>query len=304
MDIRQAHPEELDVLAAFAAAAQQRTDGHIAYLGEAADDIVSELSELGDALACTMVALDGQTLVGWLAAEIDEEIGRVWWLGPFADVNRWAEIADALLMAARSRLREDIPTVLAQEEACGDVAHESLTAWADRHGFGTDTASVALGLEHVRDTDVRPAAPVSPVEPMTAETASQVVALHDRYFAGAHFTGSQLTSRDETTILVIGAPGSTSSAASRIAGYVATEVHADSSVYIDFVAVDESFRGLGLGAELIRAVTRGAAPETPRFHLTVRADNTAARSLYRTLGFTEARVLVPRRLGFSLTATT
>ena len=58
-------------------------------------------------------------MVGWLLAEVDPDMGRVWWWGPFVDASEWAPVADALMRAGRSQLDPAVH----EEEMAADEAH-------------------------------------------------------------------------------------------------------------------------------------------------------------------------------------
>ena len=287
MRIDVATQNDLAELSQFASRRQSDPESHIAYLSIEASDIASELEELDAWHHFTLIARDENRLLGWLTAETDEEIGRVWWLGPFCLDDDWDSIADDLLLTAR----RDLTAQFTQEEAASDDRHVRLDGWCRRHGFTEHTASAALDLRSKTKPDRDSAVVV-----MSDTTRASVAMLHDRYFPGSHRTGDQLVAHDQTTVLV----RPTSPDASDVDGYVATQHQADGSTYIDFLGVVEHARRTRVATQLIRAVTSSSGDDEAHFHLTVRADNEAARRLYNRLGFEETRVVVPYRLGFSL----
>jgi ribosomal protein S18 acetylase RimI-like enzyme len=300
MKVSIASQEDLGELCDFAARLQSDPANYITYLSIDAGEIAEELGEVPNWAQCTVIAREGDRLVGWLTAEIDDEIRRVCWLGPFCDDEGWDKTADALLGTAR----RDITAQLTQEEAACDSRHVHLEQWSSRHGLIAEPASAALELTSVTAPPTSPVRPLKYAVPGTAHfkgsarpgDEAEVTKLHDLYFAGTHSTGRQLMADDKTMVRVHdGTAG--------IDGYIATQVQIDGTIYIDFLAVAESARGQGIGADLIRSVTC-TPPEAPSgdvlFHLTVREENLAARNLYRSLGFHESLVLVPYRRGFSL----
>lgn len=115
--------------------------------------------------------------------------------------------------------------------------------------------------------------------------------------AGSHRTGAQLVTHTPTKIHV---HRSVHDGQDRFDGYVATQDQPDGSTYIDFIAVTEEARRSGVATALINAVTSSSHTTAAHFHLTVRADNEAARRLYGRLGFEETRMVVPYRRGFTL----
>ncbi|MEM7285141.1 MAG: GNAT family N-acetyltransferase [Actinomycetota bacterium] len=86
-----------------------------------------------------------------------------------------------------------------------------------------------------------------------------------------------------------------------VVGYVAYEMQADGSGYIDYLAVDETLRGRGLGRALVSTATADLVTSgATHAHLTVREANAAARALYASLDYEEERIAIPYRRGFTL----
>lgn len=286
MEIRVAREGDLTAMSELAGRLQADPTCAIAYLGVEAAGIYNELAEI-DWCSVSAVAIDDDRPVGWLLGDTDAELGRVYWLGPFVTATIWDEVASQLYTCCAGLL----PAGMTQEEMAIDSRFERYERWAAAHGFVAGTGSLALVMDgeppttdvefrHVRDDDL-----------------ATVGALHDELFPGTHTTGRQLVEHrdDDHVRLVAELDGS-------LAGYVAFEVQPDGAGYLDFLGVTPNSRGRGLGTELVRAavtmlVRRGAAP----IHLTVRDDNSGARALYASLGFTEERVIRPLRKGFALT---
>ena len=162
------------------------------------------------------------------------------------------------------------------------------------HGFAPDPGSLALDLHgdpttgHVRD-DLT-------IRPIAAADLGSVDVLHDHLFPDTHWTGRQIVEESEARHhrLVAELDGT-------VLGYVAAELQADGSGYLDYLGVDPAHQSGGVGTALVAAaasVLRDAS--AGKLHLTVREANTAARRLYARLGFVEDVVLVPLRKGFTL----
>ncbi|MDW3217163.1 MAG: GNAT family N-acetyltransferase [Acidimicrobiales bacterium] len=286
MDIRSAVVDDLSAMAALAEPLQRRPDRHIAYLSVDAPSITTEIADLTAWEAVSAVAhLDGE-LVGWLVGEIDAEIGRVWWLGPFATTADWSTVADALLSHAEAQL----PGAITEQEFAVDGRFDDLVTWSETHGFHADPGSIAIALGGPvagAAIDTRDAGPGD---------LDAVGALHDRLFPDTHTTGRQIveTTDPRHIRLVAEVDGA-------VVGYVALEEQADGSGYVDFVGVEESHRGAGIGGGLVAAGVAALRERgCGRIHLTVREANAAARALYARLGFVEEFTLVPLRKGFTL----
>lgn len=279
-------------LAEFAVALQARPDRHIAYLATEAETIAAEMIEEDDDWTAVSAVAEvpgsaGAELVGWLMGSIDLDMGRTWWFGPFVDADAdFAAVANALYAHATMLL----PAAVTEEEMAIDTAFDLARDWAAPHGFVAEEGSLALNLDH----QIAPSS--VPVRPVTPDDVATVAPLHDDLFPGTHIVGERLVlGADELhPRLVVERDG-------ELLGYVAVEVQPDGIGYVDFLGVVPSARGQGLGAGLVRAgVAALHELGCTRVHLTVRAGNVAARSLYAGLGFAEDRVIVPLRKGFSL----
>lgn len=277
--------QELRALARLAAPLQARPETHVIYVGTDVEAIVAELRET-TWQEVGVVAVDGDDTIGWLVGDVDADMGRVWWHGPFVAAAAWEAVASELLRAGRRQL----PGQVAEEELAVDAHFERCRAWAEVEGFVAEEGSFVLDL-------------VGPIEPptvavreITTDDHGAVIGLHDALFPGTHTIGAALVAgHDERhRRLVIESGGA-------VVGYIAVERQPDGSGYIDFLGVAPSARRKGLGGELVRAgVAELRRMGAVTIGLTVREENTGARDLYVSLGFREERVAVPLRRGFSL----
>jgi ribosomal protein S18 acetylase RimI-like enzyme len=284
---------DLEAVARLVAVQQGRPERHVGYLDTDAAAIAEGLSSLEpDGLAGTLLAVDDGEVVGVLGTDRDDRPLRVWWHGPFvADGADFDAVADRLYASARDRLPED----LTEEELAPDDRNVELARFAERHGFRPEAASAVL----TRDLDPPIAAPVptgTVIRAWTAADRPAVAALHDQLFAEAHSPGDRLDEGARGRFVQVAADAS-----GEVIGYAVAEPQADGDGYLDFLGVDPSREGAGVGAALIAAVAEALRDlGCDRVHLTVRATKTRARRLYVHLGFAEERVLQPWRKGFSL----
>ncbi|MEL7208297.1 MAG: GNAT family N-acetyltransferase [Actinomycetota bacterium] len=283
VDYRRPTATDVADMAEVAAAAQADPRFHVPYVGADADSIAAEMTGVAGWADTTTVAVVDGRVVGWLLGETDPAMGRVWWWGPFVADESWDGIADELYRRTRPRL----PAAIGEEEACGDARSTSIEAWSRRHGLAPAEASVLLRRQR------GPAAPDGRVRPLTPADHGAVMALHERAFPATHLTPSALVAAGDPR-LVIEVDGV-------VVGYVAYEIQADGSGYLDYLAVDEGVRGRGLGGTLVEhachLLFEGGVTHA---HLTVREGNGPARSLYRRLGFVEDRLARPYRRGFHI----
>ena len=92
--------EHVPSVVAYVAAAQTRPERHVTYVGLDADTIHEEFAEAEAWTDRLLVRLEGDRLSGVLLADIDRDMRRVWWLGPWADGE---DAALALLSEGRER---------------------------------------------------------------------------------------------------------------------------------------------------------------------------------------------------------
>lgn len=291
--IRQAWESDLDHLVALAVDCQSDPDRCCPYLSAEPAALRTELQDI-DGVAvwtsATWIALDDDRHpIGWIAAESDESMGRVWWFGPFvadATAPLANAIADGLLAAARRSF-----SAYVEQELAIDARSGLLRRFAERAGFRAEEGSAVLRLSDL-NVDIPSA---SATIERVAGTDARAVELHDAIFAGTHSTGDYLFSltgdRHDRYIARLD---------DAVVGYVATELQHDGSLYVDYLGVDNASRGRGLGRALVATAIRARADDATHAHLTVRASNDAARRLYTSLGFVEELMLIPYRSGFTL----
>ncbi len=292
MHIRLATTGDLAAIADLAADAQADPARHCAYISMEASPIAEEIEEIPDwATATVLATADDGTIVAALIAEPDEDMGRVWWWGPFwsVDVADPAALALDLWSAAPDHL-----TSMPEHELCGDGRNTTVDAMAASLGFGTDEASAVLTFEIQESLD-SPAASTS-IRPMTATDGAAVAALHELHFAGSHLPPEQAASVHDDRIRFVAVDP-----AGAVAAYAIAEIQADGGGYLDYLGTRPDAQGNGHGTALVAAcLAEFAARGCRNAHLTVRESNLAARRVYEKAGFTEERLLRPHRRGFTL----
>lgn len=282
-----------DRLGSLGATLQTGPEDHIAYYGVTADVIAQEIVQIPQWQRSTTVAVgDDGRLVGWMMAETDDEVGRIWWWGPVVDRDlRHTADRDAVADEMYTLCRALVPTGISEEELAADDRNALVWRFAQRHGFVPEEASVALKRHDVGATR-SPADAVRAFEPADAAAMAR---LHDTLFPGTHTLGSQLAAADRHGIRLVAEIDRT------VIGYVIVEIQPDASGYIDYVGVEPTARGRGVGRSLVGAALEELGRRgVDAAHLTVRESNDHARRLYRSLGFVEDRVLRPYRKGFAL----
>ncbi len=277
---------DLNAVCALIEGQQRRPERTIPYLSDTAAAIAKEITAEDDWSQRAWLLRSEETVLGFLMADVDAELDRVWWMGPFATED-WAANADSLYAHGRSLI------AMKGEEMASDERHLELAEFATRHGFRCDEAAVALRCT------TPPGAPQTDgatVTEMTPTDRREVADLHDLVFPGTHTNGRQLVDRDTERFhcLIVREAGT-------LTGYVAVERQPDGSGYIDFVGVAPEYRRRGLGRVLVVAAANTLLERGSSYvHLTVRETNETARRLYASLGFTEDIIIRPYRKGFTI----
>lgn len=291
--IRTALPDDLSALAAFAERCQADPQRHCAQASEDAADIASDVQEVADWPKSTLVALDDErNIIGWLLAETDPDMSRVWWWGPFVSetgIDEQLVVAGALL----SRGLENHPDH-DEHEIAVDRESTLFAKLAEQLGFASQEGSLALRFDQLGG--VEPILPAH-IRPVSAadDLSNAVASLHDETFPGTHSSGEMLLRDIDPAHQVYAAVDD-----ENVVGYVAVESQNDGSFYVDYLGVAPEERQRGIGRGLVAAALGHAPRDRTYAHLTVREGNIGARRLYASLGFTEVRVLAPYRKGFSL----
>jgi len=277
-------PSDLDEVIAFVVEQQRRPDRNVAYLGTEVEGVTAELEGLEPAwTSSARIARQDDRIVGAVAVEWDDEVGRSWIMGPWVahDDDRWLPLAGELLDAALAQ----VPPAIARHEMSGDTANHHLAALAAARGWWTTEVNHALSVdEGIVASWADGAHPTGALRPATPDDVEAIRALHDAEFPGTYATAAQLVEGQQdgsrvTLVVPDGARG--------IAAYASGHVQDDGEGCLDFVVVHPDHHGQGLGRLAITAIARELLPRAPlrRMALTVQDHRATARGLYAALGF-------------------
>ena len=284
--------DDLPEVLALIVAQQRRPEANVAYLGSDPGGVAAELHGLQPPWTTTLrIVREGDRIVGAVAVEWDEEVGRSWVMGPWVDLDggRWLPAAEELLDAALAQ----VPPAITRHELSGDTANRNLAElsavrgwWATEvnHALAVDEATVA-GWVRVDGGALRPA---------RTEDVEGIRALHDQEFPGTYATADQIVAgqQDGSRVTVVAEDG-----AGGVAAYASGHLQDDGEACLDFLAVHPDRQGAGLGCEAIVAVTHALLPRSPlrRLSLTVQDHRAPARRLYERLGFRHRASIVGYR---------
>lgn len=275
--IRPPRADEVAAVAALVATQQAHRTTRDAFFGDTPDEVAALLAAWETPWAETAYVCERQSrIVGFIGAELDDSLSRVWIHGPLVVDPDWDEVADELLAALETGVAS---LVRKDQELAGDVANERIASFSARHGFAAGKVHDVLSL--TASGIARLLAPALP--PILAEHEEAFLALHDEVFPGTYYSGRQLldlAARDE--VLVLGLVDD-----DQLAGYAAGRIDEGGTGYIDFVGVATSLRRQGHGTTLVAAMCHALATRAPieKVALTVSSENAAALALYDALGF-------------------
>lgn len=277
----QVPPAEWTTLGPFIFRHNRAADGRVRCLhGEQGDDERSHIAELAElpvdeAAFWRALGAGGETL-GVIGCEIDKRERRAWIRGPWA-VPGLSPALDAVLLRT---LEGALPGV-DRLDAFPSEADEALNALYRDAGYRR------MDVHRVMQAPLGDSAAAGGTDARVmlarAEDLAQWLPLHHSLFPGSYL------SDDEFAAALGGGPRLVLTALldGRSAGYLTAKDDATmDEVYVDYLGVEPSARGHGLGRALLEYAMRwGEARGRRRAALTVREDRAEALSLYRRCGF-------------------
>ena len=274
-------PEHFDELFQLIVRLNADASHHVGYfgVGETAVREAFEEAQIPIADGFRLAYEDGK-LVGALGVDADSEIHRVWILGPFVGHANWHGIADTLYEA----VQPVIPQGDYERELFCDAKNTNLHQFALRHGFALRSESAIMVLQ--RKDYHRAAKDLTQIFDFRETHFGQFQTLHDKIFPKTYMTANQIAQKcDDRHRLLLAVEDQ------ELLGYLFGKIEEESG-YVDFLAVDNSFRRRGIGADLLAHALDWmfAAPSTQNVNLTMNTGSAAALSLYNTFGFATERI--------------
>lgn len=257
---------------------------HIGFFGEGEADVRASLAEcLVPPVDGFMLAYDDDQLIGVFGVDADPEINRAWLFGPLVEYVDWHLIADKLY----EQVLSIIPAGIRDHDLFCDEQNVHIQEFAARHGFLLRSENAVMTL--MRDKYTSTAKNNSKIILFDERFFDQFEKLHKALFPNAYFTARQMVEKiNETHHLFLAVENE------NVPGYHFCKIEPESeSGYVDFMGTDGSFRGRGIGADLLASGIDWmlSAPSTKKISLTVNADNVPARNLYEKFGFVTERVM-------------
>ncbi len=257
---------------------QQAPETACAYLGTDPSEIRADLESLDQHWLETVrvsASTDGRIL-GAAVIEWDQELDRSWVYGPWMEEGTWLTAGPSLLSAVTAQ------APVADHEMYADVRNHGIAQLALDSGWQTGEAN----FEYLRATPAPSGAPGA--RPATRADEPALRALHEREFPGTYASASELLDADSRYSTLVFAPEGT------VLGYIASQLHSESTVYVDFLAVHPSARRSGIGERLINGAQERSGRDMVA--LTVDENRPAARAFYASIGFELSASTRPYRL--------
>lgn len=273
---RRATNDDLFHAVALAVSSQSQRATHVGFFPSDSTEIIASLGVTSAWPDHAWVAEKEGKLVAWV---MGEQVGsHVDWMGPFSEDANWEEHASLVLAAAREASSATTELINA------DNRNHHLTQLSQKLGFTGSTGVVEIELTGPLKNSI------VMVHPMSNDFREFVLTLHEEIFPDVEVSGSAIVDATgvDTTLVVrhFGAP----------VGYINTTRESDSVGRINFLAVVKDVRRKRLGGEMVRAAVAAlVAEKVSKFSVRVGDDNTAARELFQSLGFTEQRLVIPFR---------
>ncbi|MBK8229244.1 MAG: GNAT family N-acetyltransferase [Candidatus Eisenbacteria bacterium] len=283
---------DIDVIAAFIAARNRRPEQRCLHAGDVSEDVRAALLEFDPSFAATFtvaVAMgeksgdqlhDGR-LLGVVGGDLQLAISRAWLWGPWVDDGFWNVVAAPLLDRFLWFVRE-----LDQVKAFVDLAAVRGAQLLRARGFADET------MIHVYLAKPRDSAAATPhastdrpdlrVAGLESSQEAHFRAMHDLIF-DQQTPGEELLRERSSDRPIFAATRS-----GALVGYVAASVQAGPlEGFVEYLGVDPSARGLGIGRMLLERALHWAFDERglPQVGLTVSDQNANARGLYESVGF-------------------
>ena len=248
--------------------------------GESADSLVEEMQKWHEEDEMRwVIAKENDQLIGVMGAEYERPSGRAWLRGPFA-LRHWPQVADGLWKLLEKSLPDEITRFDSFLNAANvqGQAFYAAAGFAERHRAHVYSVT-ADRFRHIDRTKIAQ----TPVRLISPADYAGFSAIHDKVFANTFIQGSQIVEKmDDDHRVWVQVDGD------QVRGYLygVQESWADDG-YVEFLGVDESERGRGIGgALLLKALDWFFAERNlPAVGLTVDDENVNARTLYERVGF-------------------
>jgi ribosomal protein S18 acetylase RimI-like enzyme len=245
-------------------------------LDEEADGLLQEMMKwaaIGEIVF--VLAKYDERIVGVLGSEYDQELGRGWLWGPFAQIEDRTHLARKLFDGLLSAL----PKAIRRLDAFLNLENRWGYEFYMTQGFREDVKAHV----YIANREDWQGGMTQASIPINHELKASFCALHPMIFPNAYYSAQRVLDQiDGNHQVFVQTDGN------QVLGYVFASVSSDADEgEIEFLGVQPGSRHKGLGRKLLKSALYWLFVESKVTHvtLTVNDNNVNARSLYEEVGF-------------------
>jgi ribosomal protein S18 acetylase RimI-like enzyme len=274
---RRMEQEDIVEVAKFIARMNQTKESHIGYCGTNGEEIAHSLKEDVSDIPyweSFILAHENQQLIGVLGFDADLEANCVEVWGPFIDENKWA-VASAMWQEMMKYLPEDIERV----NLFPNKKNDHYVKFAQELGFPVHSEQTILTFYKDNCKSLEDI----PIVELTVDFHSEFEKLHDHTFPETYYSGKQIVEQigEHNKVFMTIEDG-------QLSGYIYVEAEPEfGEASIEFFAVNEKYRGRGIGGELLTIALQWlfSFEQIDSITLCVDSKNDKAIGLYQKIGF-------------------
>lgn len=276
--------EDISEVSSFLSRLNKNSTSHIGYCGRDEKELEEDLREYMEESESSpfFMAKDDNRLLGVIGIDGDLESGNgeIW--GPFVEVIKdklWEDIANMLWNSLLQEINENIENY----HMFINVKNERCLSFAKENNFTFSKKDNLFKILKLTKKDFNYDYGESIIE-INEVFYESMINLHDKTFKKAYYSGERIIKRLNQFRKVFAAIKE-----EKLLGYIYVEADPEfSEASIEFFAVDESYRGQGIGFKLINRAINWifTFPEIKEINLCVNSQNPAI-NLYKAVGFKE-----------------
>ncbi|NMH71630.1 GNAT family N-acetyltransferase [Bacillus sp. RO2] len=271
-------------VASFIARLNGQSSSHIGYCGKQQKEIASSLqNDLTDVPfeKAFVLAYKEEDLVGVVGFDADftQKTAEVW--GPFVEENHQEQ---AIFLF--QQMMQLIPSEVEKLFMFPNKENKLAVKTATNFDFIEQSKQAILIMRRNEFSSSQDAK----LHLLTKEYNNEMIRLHNLAFPDTYYNGKQIINRISEHRKVFSYMRD-----DKLAGYIYVEVEPEfSEASIEFIAVDESFRGQNIGTELLKGAVSWIflIEEIDELQLCVNTTNNQAIRLYQKAGFRLADELI------------
>ncbi|MBU5439620.1 GNAT family N-acetyltransferase [Tissierella sp. MSJ-40] len=278
-----AKKEDIKKISNFIAELNRKEENHIAYCGNDSEEIENSLIE--DVTDITfdrsfLIATEKDEIIGVLGfdADIERNTAEIW--GPFIKEGKWnivTEIWNRMLKLLPKEIKLISMFINNENINCLELANTL--------GFSKISEEIILEFErsNIKNLGERP------LIELTNDDYEFMKELHDKVFPNTYYSGNEIIERLNMDRKVFICKEN-----NKLAGYIYVEAEPEfGEGNIEFFAVNESYRGKGIGSKLLTMGLKWlfSFNSIDSITLCVNLKNEKAINLYKKVGFEEKHQL-------------